>query len=378
MKKLNNLTHIFVFLTLFSGILYSCGTEEEAGDEMLELTVSAISVPIGSPISFSASSSIAGDVSTEAVFFVNGEQITGNIFIPTEANESNEVYATYNSKTTNTLNFASTDVIPSAYTQKVLFEDYTGTWCGYCPRMNTIVHYLTEYSDRIIPVAIHTQGAPQDPWLFEHATEMQSSAYYNTGGAPAGQINRTHHFNDFPTEYACPNNPAIYYPQLDEFLDNNAPLGLAINSTLSGNSLDITVKVGFATNNVPDARLVVYLIEDGVYYQQANYFSGSTLVTCDPEFDYVNMPNPIPASNYEQKHILLKSYTDIYGDPIPQNQISDGAVWNWNQTVSLPSNVTNSQNLTLVAFVLGNGSQISTREAINVQSAHVGTNQDFD
>jgi len=375
MKKLNNLTHIFIFLTLFSTLLISCGTEEDASDEMLELTVSSLSVPVGSQITFNLSSSMAGDVTGEAAFFVNGEQITGNSFTPIEVNDANEVYATYNGKTTGTKTFASTDVIPSQYTQKVLFEDYTGTWCGWCPRMNTIVHYLTDYSDRIIPIAIHTQGSPLDPWLYEYALDMQSSSNYNAGAAPAGQINRTHHFNPFSDDYGCPNTPEIYYPQLDEFLNRTAPLGLAINSTLTGNSLNITVKVGFATDNVPEARLVVNLIEDGLVHSQYNYFSGSG-ATCDPDFDYANMPHPIP--NFQHNHVLLKSYTDIYGDPIPQDQISDGAVWTKNFNVSLPSNVTNSQNLTIVAFVLGNGNQISTREAINVQSAPVGVNQDFD
>lgn len=375
MKKLNNLTHIFIFLTLFSGLLVSCGTEEDPADEMLELTLSAASVPVGNSISFSVSSSIAGDISSEAVFFVNGEQITGSSYTPAEVNEANEVYATYNGKTTGTKTFASTEVLPSQYTQKVLFEDYTGTWCGWCPRMNTIVHYLTEYSDRIIPIAIHTQGSPQDPWLYEYALEMQSPDNYNAGAAPAGQINRTHSFNPFSQQYPCPTTASVYYPQLDEYLNRVPPLGLAINSSLSGNSLNITVKVGFATDNVPGARLVVTLLEDNLIHPQYNYYSGQN-VTCDPEYDYSNMPQPIPGFRHD--HVLLKSYTDIYGDIIPEDQISDGSTWMWNQTVSLPSNVTNSQNLTIVAFVLGNGDQISNREAINVQSAPVNTNQDFD
>ncbi len=374
MKKLNNLTHIFVFLILFSGILTSCGTEEEIGDEMLELTVSTASIPVGSTVSFNVSSSIAGDVSPEAVFFVNGEQITGNTFTPTEVNDENEVYATYNGKTTDTKNFASTGVIPSQYTQKVLLEDYTGTWCGNCPRMNTIVHYLTDYSERIIPVAIHVFGSPTDPWTYEYESEMTAPENYNTYGAPKGMFNRIHILNMDDTQL-CPNDRSVYEAQADVFLNQEAPLGLAINSTLNGNNLNITVKVGFATDNVPEARLVVNLIEDGLIYQQINYFTGGNY-NCDPEYDYTTMPYSIPSFHHE--HVLLKSYTDIFGDVIPQDQISDGAVWTKNFEVSLPSNVTNSQNLTIVAFVLGNGNQISTREAINVQSAPVGVNQDFD
>ncbi len=374
MKKLNNLTHIFIFLALFSTLLTSCGTEEDLGDESLELTLSAPSVVIGNSISFNVSSSIAGDVSAQAVFFVNDTQITGNSFIPTEVNDTNEVYATYNGKTTSVKTFASTEVAQGVYTQKVLVEDYTGTWCGWCPRMTSILRYLTDYSDRVIPIAIHTQGTPTDPWLYEYAADMQSPSVYNTGGAPAGQYNRIHKLITFQDEYPCPNTRNIYYPQLDGFLNNVAPLGLAINSSLSGNSLSINIKVGFATDNITNARLVVNLTEDDIIYQQANYYVGNT--TCDPEYNYGNMPNPILGFHHE--HVLLKSYTDIYGDPIPANNITEGGIWSRDFNVSLPSNVTNPANLKIVAFILGNGSTVSSREVLNVQSAKVGTNQGFD
>lgn len=375
MKKLNNLTHTFIFLALFSSLLLSCGTEEDLADESIQMTLSAVSVPVGSQITFTASSSIAGDISSEAVFFVNGQQIDGNTFTPVEVNAANEVYASYNGKNSSTNTFTSTDVIPSAYTQKVLLEDYTGTWCGWCPRMNSIMHYLTDYSDRVIPVAIHTQGSPQDPWVYQYAQDMASTSNYGAGAAPAGKINRIFTLDQFQQQHPCPRDKEVYYSQIDTYLNMSAPLGLAIHSTLSGSNLNINVKVGFAADNVPDARLVVVLLEDGLVHPQYNYFSGSN-VTCDPEYDYANMPHPI--QGFTHNHVLLKSFTDIYGDLIPSAQISNGAVYSVPFNVALPSNVTNANNLSIVAFVLGNGDQISNREVINVQSAKVGTNQDFD
>lgn len=353
----------------------SCGTEEEVGDASLELNLSANSVSVGSPISFQLLSSIDGDVSNLSTFFVNGQQIEGNSFIPTEANPSNEVYGIYNGKTSAVKIFASTDVVPSAYTRKVLLEDYTGTWCGYCPRMVSVVHYLAEYSDRIVPVAIHCQGAPTDPWAYEFWEDMANPQNYNALGAPKGKFNRIYALNQFEGAHPCPNDPSVYYAQAQEFLNQPANLGLAINSSLSGNSLNIGVKVGFATDSVPEARLVVMLIEDGLKYNQVNYYAGSGL-SCDPEFDYANMPNPIP--NFGQEHVLLKAYTNIYGDVIPQAQIAEGNVWSRDFNVQLPANVTNANNLSIVAMVLGNGDQIKTREVLNVQSAKVGVNKDFD
>lgn len=387
MKKLNNLTHIFTlfsFFSLFSFLfLTSCGTEEDYGNQVLTIGLSSQSVPVGGTITFSATNNIDGDVTSQAIFFVNGSQIEGNVFTPTEANTSNEVYATYNGINSNVAVFASTDdVIPSEYTQKVLVEDYTGTWCIYCPRMALILDYFTAYSDKIIPIAIHCGGGSgmNDPWIYEYWETMTSSNNYNAIGLPKGKINRINPVNQLP--YTCPvSNQALYTAQLDQYLNQSAPLGLAINSTLNGNNLTIQVKVGFATENIPqDARLVVNLIEEGLKHDQLNAFAGTAFEDCLFNQGEYNV-NPIPG--FSQKHVLLKSYTDIFGDIIPHNQIFDG-VYSKNFEVTLPSNIgyptgnVNPNNLKIVAFVLGNGTQISNRPVLNVQQALVNTNQPFD
>lgn len=374
MKKLK-LTHIFILLTAYSSLLFSCGTEEELGNETIELSLSANSVLVGTPINFTLFSSFSGDVTSQTTFFVNGEPIEGSSFTPIEMNDANEVYATFNGKTSGVKTFASVENLPSQYTQKVLLEDYTGTWCGFCPRMATITHYLKEYSDRIIPIAIHCPGAPSDPWAYEFALDMIKPANYNAQGAPRGKFNRIYDLDQMQGMYPCPNDASAYYPQADMYLNQTAQLGLAIHSSLNGNSLNIKVKVGFALDTLPDARLVVNLIEDGLTYNQTNFYAGGS-ATCDPEFDYTSMPSVIP--NFPQEHVLLKSYTDIYGDIIPQSEISNGNVWTRDFNVQLPANVTNPQNLKLVAFVLGNGDKNSNRAVVNVQSVKVGSNQDFD
>lgn len=374
MKKLNKLTQFFILLMMTAGLITSCGTEEEVGDASLDLRLSTASVNVGSSVDFQLFSSIEGDVTSNSVFYVNGDAVEGNSFTPLVAGD-NEVYAVYDGKTSGTKSFTANEVVPSAYTQKVLLEDYTGTWCGYCPRMATITHYLTEFDDRIIPIAIHCPGAPTDPWAYEFALDMTNPDNYNAQGQPKGKYNRIHDLDQKQGAFPCPSDPAAYYPQALEFLNKQASLGLAINSTLSGSNLNIKVKVGFATDNIPGARLVVTLVEEGLTHEQVNYYAG-TGASCDPDFNYSAMPYKIP--DFKQDHILLKAYTDIYGDEIPAGQIENGTVWTRDFSVQLPSNVTNPNNLKIVAFVLGNGDKNSNREAINVQSAKVGENQDFD
>lgn len=376
MKKLNKLTHIITFLLVGFGLLISCGTEEEPHESAFIVTASAPSVQVGSSISFMASTIVDGDLTSMATFFVNGEQIEGNTFTPTEANPTNEVYATYNGMTSATANFASVEVVPSEYTQKVLIEDYTGTWCQFCPRMARILDFYTEYSDRVIPVAIHTEGTGiNDPWVYEYWEQMADINNYNAPAAPRGKFNRIYEVDMLTFTQPCPNDAPAYYPQIDPYLNQAAPLGLAINSSLSGNSLSINVKVGFATDGISNAKLVVNLIEEGLVHDQKNAYYGGNFTNCIFNQDPYNF-EIIP--NFPQKHVLLKSYTDIFGDDIPSNQVADGNIWTRDLNVTLPSNVTNANNLYIVAFVVGNGNEIKTRAALNVQRAKVGTFQDFD
>lgn len=383
MKIINKLTHIFTFFAFLT--LIGCGTEEEDPTEVLTISLSSTTVEIGNTITFTLNSNVSGDVSSSAVFFVNGQAIEGNVFTPNEVNLANEVYATYNGMTSNTATFTSVEpgTGNTSFTQKVLVEDYTGTWCLYCPKMSLILDYFTQYSDRVIPMAIHCegpQGGMNDPWVYEYSEVMASTTNYNAIGLPKGKINRIYNVNQLP--YTCPKSDAsLYTEQLDQYLNQTAPLGLSINSTLNGNNLNIQVKVGFATDNLPHARLVVNLVEEGLVHDQINGFWNTSFPDCVFNQPPYNV-NPVP--NFPQKHVLLKSYTDIFGDVIPANQISNGSVYTKDFNVTLPANVgypsgtVNPNNLKIVAFVLGNGDQISNRPVINAQWAWVNTFQDFD
>ncbi|ADX67177.1 Omp28-related outer membrane protein [Weeksella virosa] len=374
MSKISYYFSNFTLLFLMILTLSSCGTEEPIPEETLSLSIHPKTIQVGDEVSFTAQSNLGGDVSDKAIYYVNEQSIEGRTFQPSEAGEYN-VHAIFNGIKSKKEKFTATEKPISSFTTKVLVEDYTGTWCGYCPRMVTILRYLTEYSDRIIPIAIHSDGIPADPWRYEFSKQMQSPDNYNANGLPKGKINRIYDLNQFTQTANCPNDPLLYRPQMDEYLNKTSNLGLAINSTLNGQQLDITVKVGFATNSVPDARLVVTLIEDGLKHNQTNYFAGSNAV-CDPASNYAEMPRLIP--DFPQEHVLLKAYTDIFGDIIPQEEIKEGSVYTRKFSVPLPANVTNANNLSLVAFVLGNGKEVKNRAVINVQRAKVGEDQPFD
>jgi hypothetical protein len=68
----------------------------------------------------------------------------------------------------------------------------------------------------------------------------------------------------------------------------------------------------------------------------------------------------------------------LLGDPIPQSSTTPDNIFTQTITTNVPSNVSNSDNLSVVAFVVnasGNGTPGSSNQAINVRSAHFGDTQ---
>lgn len=358
----------FIILSFLSLFVFNCGTEEEVKPDALSLKISSNEVFVGDNISFTANSQNKGDVTKDAEFFVNGNAISGSNFTPTEENENNAVYAKWNKLTSNTLNFVSKKeiVLPNTYTQKVLVEDYTGTWCGNCPGMNNVMNHLVEYSSNVIPVAIHCNN---DPFKYEFHTQLQQ--VYNTNGLPKAQINRINPLKLFSENHVidrCGTKKSYYHDLIKPYLDKTPPLGLAINSSLDGNKLKFGVTVGFLVDNISNAKLVVYLLEDKLIADQKNYFSGNGNADCN----YSSQPHPI--KDFEHNHVLQKAFTDIFGDEIPASEIGNGKYYQKTFNVDLPSNVKNKNNLSLVAFVMGN----DNKEVINVQFAKVGEDKNFD
>lgn len=348
--------------------LLSCGTEEPLS---LNLSVSANNVTVGNAISFMATSSEGGDVTNESVIYVNNVAIQGNSFTPAVANQSNTAYATWNGITSNTVTFSSQEEVIelSEFTQKVMMEDYTGTWCGYCPGMANVMHHLTTYSPNVIPVAIHCDG--DDPYRINTDIEDLLQSTYQTNGLPKARINRTHKL-DYVRENGVPDNCGTkeqeYINLVQPYLAQTAKLGLAINTSLSGNNLNMQVKVGFAVDQLENAKLVVYLLEDGLIYEQNNYLSGTNTPNCQ----FSSQPRLIP--NYEHNHVLRRIYTDAFGDVIPTDKIKKGGIYQKDFAVTLPTGIQNTNNLSVVAFVMGT----SANDVQNVQSVKVGENKDFD
>ncbi|AUC83373.1 Omp28-related outer membrane protein [Lacinutrix sp. Bg11-31] len=265
----------------------------------------------------------------------------------TSAGEYNAVATfTLPDNSTITSNTVKLIAAESTHTTKVMVEDYTGTWCGYCPRLATALDDTVAQNANVIPVAIHDDNE----MLFPYANQMEST--FGVNGFPTGKVNRTITWNESTSQ------PISY-------LSNRQNMGLAINSSINGNTITAEVKVHYDLKVGSANRIVIYLLENGLVYNQVNYYNG------DSSSPWYQAGNPIVG--FVHNHTAREVFTDVFGDVIPAADTDTGSTFTGNYTLTVPGSVQNTNKLELVAFVVGPDNKV-----LNVQKADLGENKDFD
>jgi hypothetical protein len=240
-----------------------------------------------------------------------------------------------------------------SFAKRVLIEDYTGAWCVNCPTVSYAIDLLKNSGVRAVPVAIHrgANSASYDPYHFTGADPLEELVGV-ANQYPTAKLNRLTNWN-YPQHTATNQNKA---KQLTE--GELVEIGLAMNSSIVGNNINLDVKVKFF-NDYSNLKLVVYALENNLIYPQKNstsFYGGLSVIT-----------------DFKHDHVVRATFTDILGDAIPSSETSYGKTYSRNFSVAVPSNISNTANMEFVAFVIG-----SDNKSINVRSAAIGVNQEFE
>ena len=229
------------------------------------------------------------------------------------------------------------------FTKQVLIEDYTGTWCGNCAKVSYAIEKVKEETDRSVSVAIHN-GI--DPYNFVGIQPLQELISPNSELAlPQVRLNRTIVWT----------TPDTNTQQAVNLTSNNCGLGLAMNSVVTDETLNLTVNVKFA-QNYTNLKLVVYVLENHLIYRQANYST------------YFNSVNPI--LDFEHNHVLRTSLTNLLGNTLTNTNYNETETVSF--SVPVPANISNKNNMSFVAFVIDQNNKV-----INVRAAEKNETQIF-
>ena len=187
----------------------------------------------------------------------------------------------------NQINVLKIANLPQQFTKKAVIDNFTGTWCPYCPNTAYAYELVAAQSNKVFRVEVHNG----DPMTNVFATQLEEA--FNITGWPTSYINRSYVWT-FPQ--------ANNVDQALNAAQGNTNLGLAIASTLTGAQLEIKVTSGFLENKT-NLKLVVLVLENQILNNQENYtphYGGEPII-----------------SNFEHNDALRYAATNILGDPTP-------------------------------------------------------------
>lgn len=233
--------------------------------------------------------------------------------------------------------------VPALFKQKVLIEENTGEWCGWCPSGAQVLEDVINANPRnVIGVSIHDS----DPLELTAYNTWQKNQT-KVGGFPNASIQRSQAvgrgaWNDF----------------VIDALKTTATCGIAIATTGTNNKLNVAVHV--ASNELIDdnSRITVLITEDNVAQSspgaQINYVP-----------DEINVDD-----NWLHQHVLRACLTNVAGDPIGLNNLSDKKTVITFEVNDLSQyNISNLENCKIIALVHTNEtSNYDSKNVLNVQS----------
>ncbi|GAB1429743.1 hypothetical protein MASR2M18_05750 [Ignavibacteria bacterium] len=243
-----------------------------------------------------------------------------------------------------------------AQEKRVLIEQYTGAWCGWCVDGSYIMDNLLDANPgKVFGVKVH-QGDDMQ------TVDMDSLSEY-IAGFPSGGIDRF--------KFAGEGNFVIYRDQwaarVAERLNATATADVAVSDvTFDPSTRKMTAKVtaSFFADETGDLRLNLYVVEDSVSgtgsgYDQQNYLSNRAGYENNP---FYKLPSVI--KGYQHRHVVRAMLGGTWGtaNVIPASA-AKGSFYSYTYSYTVPANIKADQ-VTLLATVTRGGD--SGTEVLNV------------
>ncbi len=240
----------------------------------------------------------------------------------------------------------------SALVEKnVLFEEGTGTWCGWCPRGAVAMNKAyVDHPTGFIGIAAHNGDV---------MTVTEYDAGCNFSGFPSANVDR----EDLGIDAGTADFDTYYASRITKI----PPAAISATITNSGSAFTI---VGSATFKTPYAaanlRLAAIISENnvtgtGTTYNQANYYANNAAGVMG---GYESKPNPVLAADMVYPHVgraLLGGFNGQAGS-VPA-VITDGQVasYTFNYTVPATSTLTN-MHVTVLLIDQATGVVVNAKE----------------
>ena len=225
--------------------------------------------------------------------------------------------------------------------RKIVAEEGTGTWCGWCPRGAVFMDYMSDNFEDFIGIAVHN-GDPMTVTAYDNAVGFS--------GYPSAHVNRS--FLDV--------DPSQFEGLYNDMKALRQPFDCAMSLTYDKDTREVKV-TATATSRTTflngDYNFALIMTEDDVTgtagnYAQANYYSGGTTSMGG----YENLADPVPAADMIYDHVaraIVDGFSGSNGS-IPSGLAPDQEV-TFDYTYTIPDGM-NPQNMHAVVVIIDNAS----------------------
>ena len=250
--------------------------------------------------------------------------------------------------------FGAGELQAQAPVKKVLLEEFTGSWCGWCPRGIYEIGLLNaKYSTQFIPVAFH-QGDPMqigEGVTLEATVPGYPDAWFDRLPQPDGTRNT---------------DPTQWDSMMTAHLNDPVVAGVSIKNVKYDpitRALSADVVVNFVKAASGDIRINMYVVEDsvsgpsGTTWDQHNYLTGRAGYESNP---FYNLPSVVPG--YQHMHVVRAVLGGAWGlSGIVPATVTAGSTYTASFTYTLPANIKPDQ-----ARLVGLASAYSATIANNI------------
>lgn len=243
-------------------------------------------------------------------------------------------------------------------TKKVVIEEGTGTWCGWCPRGAVAMDYMTSTYANFIGIAVHN-GDPMTVTAYDNGA--------NFSGFPGSNVDRV-----MLDQSVSQNLFESYYNQRKDLVP---PAGVSVTVGGSGSAVSLDVSATFYTPFAnANYRLAVVMVEDNVTgttsgYNQTNYYAGGSNGAMG---GYESLPDPVPAAQMVYNHVgraLVGGYSGQAGS-VPAT-ITDGQVVNYTFNYTVPSTMNKGNMHAVVMIIDQTNGEIVNAEEVEISLANL-------
>lgn len=204
-------------------------------------------------------------------------------------------------------------------TKRVLLEQHTGAWCGYCVDGTVIMDQILElYPDKVIGVKVHNGDKMVIPEQGTIATTLGLTGY------PAATIDR------FPYQGASFIMRNLWQAAVESYMQQTPFFDIQTVYSLDPKTriLNATVTAIAAFDISGEVRLNLWVVEDscsgsGSGWDQSNYYDAQ------PGHPFFGLGNPV--KNYQHEKVVRKMLGGAWGAAGSVTEpIKSGNVYNFN------------------------------------------------